>query len=103
MTNNQFCLSKIRTTEVLPIHTFRAISDLFIPRLKSFFTSAAFFAAVAGRLCEWPWVWAWAIPAFTRSLRMSRSNSAKAADIPLNVNAHRRSSTETLSPIRPQY
>ena len=73
---------RIRRTEVRPIWTRRAISDLLTPARCSFRISAACTAAVAGRPSRFPFSRAWAKPARVRSRRISRSNSAKMASRP---------------------
>src|SRR4029434_74498 len=70
---------RIRRTEVRPICTRRAISDLLTPARCSFRISAACTAAVAGRPSRFPVSRAWARPARVRSRSISRSNSAKIA------------------------
>ena len=73
---------RIRRTEVRPICTRRAISDLLIPARCSFRISAAWIAAVAGRPSLLPFCRAWVKPARVRSPRISRSNAAKTASSP---------------------
>src|SRR5262249_23109222 len=63
---------KMRRTEVRPIFSRRAISDLLTPARCSFRISAAWTAAVAGRPSRFPFALACARPARVRSRRISR-------------------------------
>ena len=72
----------MRRTEVRPICSRRAISDLLTPARCSFRISAAWTAAVAGRPSRRPFCRACASPARVRSRRTSLSNSAKMASKP---------------------
>lgn len=74
-------------TEVLPIFSRLAISALLnpFPWANSFLTSSFLFAAARGRPCALPLLLASAIPAFTRSFKIERSNSANTASIPANA------------------
>src|SRR5581483_12012275 len=74
--------SRTRRTEVRPICSRRAISDLLTPARWSFPISAACAAAVAGRPRRLPFWRAWARPARVRSPKISRSNSANIANRP---------------------
>lgn len=60
----------------------REISDLLIPWRKSFLTSTALVAAVAGRPRRVPLCRAWSSPARTRSRRMSCSKAANTDSMP---------------------
>ena len=71
-----------RCTEARLILNRLAIADWLRPVAESVRTSSAREATVGGRPCRLPRLRAWAIPAFTRSRRMSRSNSAKSASSP---------------------
>ena len=73
---------RIRRTEVRPICTRRAISDLLTPARCSFRISAACMAAVTGRPSRFPFSRACARPPRVRSRRISLSNSAKMASRP---------------------
>ena len=74
--------AKILRTEVLPIPNRRAISEALNRSALRRRTSSAFSEAVRGLPCDRPSLRAWAIPALTRSRKISRSNSAKIASIP---------------------
>ena len=89
-------LARIRRTEVRPICTRRAISDLLTPARCSFRISAAWIAAVAGRPSRLPFCRAWAKPARVRSRRISRSNSANMASRPAMARPGGRSQIQRL-------
>jgi hypothetical protein len=69
--------ARIRITDVRPILSLRAISDLFMPSENNRLIFASCRAAVLGRPCGSPLHRAWLMPALIRSLRILRSNSAK--------------------------
>ena len=71
-----------RRTEVLLIPNCLAMADLLRPAAASRCTAAAWCATVGGRPWGMPRFRAWAMPALTRSRRLSRSNSAKIASSP---------------------
>ena len=62
-----------------------AISRLLSPSLRSCFISGTSLPAVMGRPCGFPSFLAYSIPAFTRSRKISRSNSANTASIPVSA------------------
>ena len=62
-----------------------AIARLLSPSWRSCFISPTSLPAVMGRPCGFPSFLAWSIPAFTRSRRISRSNSANTASIPASA------------------
>ncbi len=71
-----------RCTEARLMLNRLAIADWLRPAAESARTSPAREATVEGRPCGFPRLRACAMPAFTRSRRMSRSNSAKIASSP---------------------
>lgn len=75
-------------TEVRLTPSFLAICRLLTPSFWSRFISASSFPAVLGRPWGFPSFLACAIPAFTRSRRMSRSNSAKKGISPIAAILH---------------
>ena len=58
------------------------ISRLLSPSLRSCFISGTSLPAVTGRPCGFPSFLACSIPAFMRSRKISRSNSANTASLP---------------------
>ena len=62
-----------------------AIARLLSPSWRSCFISPTSLPAVMGRPCGFPSFLAWSIPAFTRSRKISRSNSANTASIPASA------------------
>lgn len=77
--------ARILRTDVLPMCNWRALAALLAPRAESRLTCRAWRRAVGGRPCGRPSLRAWAIPALTRSRRISRSNSAKTANNPASA------------------
>ena len=75
--------ARIRRTEVLPIPSRRAISVWRNRSALRRCTSSAFSDAVGGLPWGRPSFRAWAMPARTRSRRISRSNSANTASMPV--------------------
>ena len=94
------CRSPITDVRLTP--RCLAIERLLTPSFRSRFISGMSFAAVFGRPWGLPSFRARSIPAMTRSLRMSRSNSAKTASMPASaLPLRRRQSSASLRETNP--